>query len=249
MPVELVQSWLAESSDVRFVTERVNPVYLSQHGFQNLRDGACDLACVDRTIGTTERPEFAAPPQAWRIAYYGFGLYVHPDNPTDSIYAGHFKSLLRGTMTDWKEVGPWEGKVRVLGPRKSTRGGQALMQQAQIWFADPTWEALESDAEIIREVAADPTALGFASIGYDRDVRYLGLRMERNGRPAFPSIEEIERDDYGLAKLIYLYAASPPSPGVDAAVKFLQSEAGHEAIRRTGLRPISAERAVLRPSR
>jgi ABC-type phosphate transport system substrate-binding protein len=119
-----------------------------------------------------------------------------------------------------------------------------LMQQAQIWFANPTWEALDSDADIVAHVAADPLAVGFASIGYDDGVRYLGIRMKRHGKPALPSLEEIEREDYGLAKVIYVYCVAPPDAAAGAAIDYLFSADGRRAIESTSVWPIPSDRAA-----
>ncbi len=246
IPVELVESWLGDAGDCRFEVEQVGPVYLSQHGFQNLRDGQCDAACTDRLITPRECREFGEQElRGYRVAFYGYGLYVHPDNPLDSIYAGHLKLLFQKKVTDWRELGPYEGPIRLVGPEKSTRGGAILMRQARIWFDEPTWEALESDAAIIEAVAADPLALGFASIGFDRNVRYLGLRMKRTSPPAFPSLDEIESERYGLAKVIYVYLPAEASAGAEAVLDYLFSEDGREAMESTRVWAIPRERAAV----
>jgi phosphate transport system substrate-binding protein len=247
IPVELVASWLQHADQYRFDVEQVEPVYLSQHGFQNLRDKNCDLACTDRLLTSREYETFAERNlTGYRVAFYGCALYVHPENPLDSIYAGHLEPLFRRKLTDWRELGAaYEGPIRLIGPHKSTRGGMVLMRQAGVWFDDATWEALDSDAAIVDAVAADPSALGFASIGFDQNVRYLGLRMRRTDPPAFPSLEEIESERYGLAKVIYVYLPADPSPAAAAALDFLFSEAGRRAIESTRVWPVSLSRAPL----
>ncbi len=244
---ELVASWLGEAEDYRFVVEQVGPVYLSQHGFQNLRDGDCDIACTDRLITPREQAEFDERGlQGYRVAFYGFALYVHPDNPLDSVYAGHLELLFQHKLTDWRELGtPYEGPIRLIGPEKSTRGGTILMRQANIWLDQPTWEPLESDLAIIDAVAADPLALGFASIGFDRDVRYLGLRMRRTAPPAFPSLEEIESERYGLAKVIYVYLPADARPAAEKALEYLFSADGRAAMESTRVWAIPRERAAV----
>ncbi|MFQ5806952.1 MAG: substrate-binding domain-containing protein [Phycisphaerae bacterium] len=250
IPVELVASWLLEAEDYRFEVEQVSPVYLSQHGFEGLRAGDCDIACTDRRITPREYREFGDRAlRGYRVAFYGYALYVHPANPIDSVFAGHISLLFQNKITDWKELGPYEGPIRLLGPHKSTRGGEILMRQAQIWFGKPTWEALDSDVAIVDAVAADPYALGFASIGFDQDVRYLGLRMRRSDPPAFPSLEEIESERYGLAKVIYVYMPAEPDPAAEAVLDYLFSECGRQAMEFTSVWAIPRERALIKPTR
>ena len=94
-------------------------------------------------------------------------------------------------------------------------------------------------------VAADPYVLGFASIGFDQDVRYLGLRMRRADPPAFPSLEEIESERYGLAKVIYVYLPAEASSAAEAALDYLLSEDGRQAMESTRVWAIPRERAAV----
>jgi phosphate transport system substrate-binding protein len=255
IPVELVESWLHEANSPAFVTTQVTPVYLSQHGFENLARGECDLACTDRTITPRELEQFGDHPvRGQRVAFYGYALYVHPSNPLDSVFARHIRLIFQKRIKDWSELGgdaipQLEGPIRLYGPPKSTRAGMVLSPLANIWFAEPTWEVLDSDAEVAAKVAEDPLALGFASIGHDQQVRYLGLRMERRSAPSFPSLEEIESERYGLAKLIYVYYTEPPSPAVQAVLDFLFSDAGQAAIEGTDLWAVPPDRASVPPLR
>jgi phosphate transport system substrate-binding protein len=248
----LVESWLNDSERPYFVPRRVQ-FFLSRHGFADLAAGECDLACTDRPISVRERDAFGERRVAgYRVGFYGYGLYVHPDNPLDSIFAGHLKYLFQKKVSDWRELGgnnvDIEGPIRLIGPHKGTRGGEILARQARIWFGDPTWEPLDSDAQIVAAVAADPLALGFAGIGFDQDARYLGLRMERRGRAAFPSIEEIESERYGLAKVIYVYFEDPPSESARAVLDYLFSDPGRAAIESTRVWPVPQERALVHRS-
>jgi ABC-type phosphate transport system substrate-binding protein len=251
-----VQSWLRDAEAARFTTAQVAPVYLSQHGYENLAGGNCDLACTDRRLTVRELAQFGdAAPIGRRIAFYGYGLYVNHNNPLDAIFARHLRMVFQKQMTDWGELAgeripTWRGPINLYGQSKSTRAGMIMAPLAKIWFAEPTWQVLKTDQDVIAAVAADPHGLGFASIGYDNDhVRYLGLRMQRHDAPAFPSIEEIEAERYGLAKLIYVYYVAPATPPVTAALQYLQSDAGRRAIESTDLWVIPPDAAaVTRPA-
>ena len=190
--------------------------------------------------------------RGYRVAFYGYALYVHPSNPLDAVFSRHVEMVLQQRIKDWHELAGDQipelaGPIQVYGLAKGTRAGQQLSHMARIWFARPTWKVLESDHEVIEAVAQDPLALGFAGLGYDDGVRYLGLRMERTGRPAFPSLEEIESERYGLAKLIYVYFTMPASAAAEAVADYLLSDEGHTAIEAMEMWAIPPERAVLAP--
>ena len=248
---ELIESWLHEAESYRFeVTKTRNPTW-SQVGFDALASGECDIACTDRPIEPRELEQFGQREvRGYRVAFYGYALYVHPDNPLDSIFAKHIKLVFQQKVTDWKELAGRQipelaGPIRLYGPEKITRGGNLLMRQARVWFGQPTWEVLDSDREIVTRVAADPLALGFAGIGYDDVARYLGIRMRRTGRPAFPSLEEIEQERYGLAKVIYVYFVIPSNQAANTVVEYLFSQRGQQAIEETQVWPFPWRRATV----
>jgi phosphate transport system substrate-binding protein len=251
IPTEFVESWLHDAHDYQFVVEQVGVPSWSQVGFTALAQGECDLACSDRPLEKRELEQFGdREVRGYRVAFYGYALYVNPANPLDSIFAKHITLLFQRKIKDWRELGGNElpdlqGPIHLYGPRKVTRGGNILMQQARIWFAEPTWEVLDSDAEIVSRVAADPQGLGFASVGLDQDVRYLGIRMRRTGPPTFPSMEDIEGDRYGLAKVIYVYFVCPPNPAAAAAIEYLFSARGQQAIEATEAWAVPWERAAV----
>ncbi len=251
IPTEMTASWLDDARGRGFTIEKVWPLNYSQSGFSKLAAGTCDLACTDRRLSSTELEQFGdRRVRGHRIAFYGFGLYVHLDNPLDAIFAGHLELVLREQITDWQQLAgdavDWQGPIQVYGRAKDTRAGMHLSHMARILIAEPTWEVKPTDQAVIAAVADDPRALGFANIGYDdADVRYLGLRMERTGPAAYPSLEEIESERYGLAKLIYVYHIEPPTPAVQAALDYLRSEVGAAAIRDTDMWPVDPPRSAL----
>jgi ABC-type phosphate transport system substrate-binding protein len=253
IPVELTQSWLQAARPARFSVEQVPPVFLSQHGFENLAAGHCDIACTDRLLTANERRDLFGERSiaGRRVAFYGYAFYVGAGNRLDAIFTRHVRLVMQRRIRDWSELAgdqipDMQGPIRLIGPPKSTRAGMVLSPLARIWFAEPTWEVLETDAQVVAEVAQDPLAMGFASIGYDGEgVRYLGLRMDRAGPPAFPSIEEIESERYGLAKVVYLYYMEPPAGDVAQVLEYLLSLPGREAIEETKLWAVPAERAAV----
>lgn len=246
IPLELVDSWLEKSYEPAFYVERVQPVYLSQNGFDALARGDCDFAVVDRTPGEAEAEKFAGMKiSGRRVAFYGFALYVNTQNKIDSIFSKHIEMLFKKRVVNWKDLGGEDAPVALYGPRKDTRGGTILAREAGIWFSEPTWTPLDSDQQVIDRVRAEPNALGFAAVGHDGDgVRYVGLRTERRGTGVLPSLEAIEDDRYGLAKVIYVYWREPLSETGRAAVDYLFSDAGQRAMLRTDVFPIPRERAI-----
>ncbi len=248
---DLVASWLDMSEQAEFVVTKRWPLRHAQDGFHALATGECDLACVDRRPGEKERTAFGDQPIGGRrLGIRGLALYVHDQNRLDAIFAGHLRMILRGDVTTWEplagdQIPDLTGQIRLYARGKDTLAGMQLAQMAGIFMATPPWTVCESDAEVVARVWEDPAALGFAAIGYDGDgVRYLGLRMERAGDAAFPSLEEIEAERYGLAQVIQVYFAQPPSAAVEAALEYLRSDVARARMAATEVFAIPVERSA-----
>lgn len=251
IPTEYVQAWLSHDPQRRFNPVQTDARY-SQHGFSALARGECTLACTDRQPSEEEWKAFGQKHiEGRRVAFYGFGLYVHPQNKLDGIFSGHIKLVMRKNILNWAQLATddigFDGPINVYGPRKATAGGEMLGRAANIIVGEPNWVVCDSDEEIVRRVASDPYGLGLASIGLDQRVRYLGIREVRTLPPVLPSIEAIEAEKYTLARVIYLYYITPPSPTVQAACEFLQSDQAGALMRSDGVFPIDPSRVRLPP--
>lgn len=244
LAVDLVERCLARSTAPRIATQR-GQVYLSQHGFEALRTGQADAACTDRAITPAELAAFGdRRPEGYRIAYYGYALYVHPENPLDSVFAGSIRAVIERQVFDWKELGGTPGPIRVYGPQTCGPLGQALLRDAGVWTPQPGWTPLPGDLAIVDRVADDPAALGIAAVGYDQAARYLGVRLHRSGLPAFPTVEDIETGQYTLARVIFVYVMPFENHRADVAINFLFSAPGQSALRAAGVTPVPFDRAA-----
>ncbi|MCP5117278.1 MAG: hypothetical protein GY953_41160, partial [bacterium] len=118
----LVESWLEDARGYNFELEHPEFPTWSDRGFGLLLAGECDLACTDRPISETERKKFADRKiQGYRVAFYGYALYVHPDNRLDSIFSRHIRMVFTKRLSDWKqlageEVPGLEGPINLYGP-------------------------------------------------------------------------------------------------------------------------------------
>ena len=70
----------------------------------------------------------------------------------------------------------------------------------------------------------------------------MGCEWNATPRPPFPSLEEIESERYGLAKVIYVYHIAPASPAIQAAIDYLTGAEGRAAIEATDVWPIPSDR-------
>lgn len=248
---ELVESWLLDSQTYRFEVDKpANPAW-STVGYAMLAQGQCDVACTGRPPGPEELKSFGDRQVVGRrVGFFGYALYVHPDNPLDGIRARDMSLVFQGKITDWSQLLPegsrdFSGPIHLYGPRKQTRGGMILAQHARIWMADPPWTPFDDDREIVARVQEDPLAMGFAAIGYDDGCRYLGIQLAADQPPAFPSLEEIESQRYALATVIFVYYFTPPNEAASAVVDYLFSADGRRAIEQTNVWPLPSEHSVV----
>lgn len=92
-----------------------------------------------------------------------------------------------------------------------------------------TLSTLSGTEMMLAGVAADPSALGYASMGtVDSNVQVLKI----DG--VFPSKEEIERGSYPLVRPFYLVAREVPAQWTEDFIRFVSSTTGEKLVEQEG---------------
>ena len=205
------------------------------------------------------RAEAGHDPIAFRVAHASLdpralsgplAIFVHADNPVVSLSIAQLASIYSGGATTWADLGlsgTWAG--RPIHPR-GLRPGTALAADLQRAVLDgaPFTDALigvSQSAEVVRDVGADPLAIGFAAAMRIQP----GARMvpiSRGGEPAtLPTVETIREGRYPLDRHLLVYARRPLSPFARDFVGLLLSSEGQAAVAATPQHyvPLSAAEA------
>ena len=257
-----------------------------------LTAGDSNLAPASRALTRKEAAAFEAAhgyaPTGFRVALDALAVYVHKDNPikglsmdqVDAIFS-KTQACQRGLFADTGNFNSWSdlsfsglGAIRRYG-RNQLSGTYDYFRKNALCdgeFKDDVEELADSQA-VIDAVAADPSAIGYAGIGYRSDGAravalspdssyfdspYYGYVVDRYADD--PNLERrygwVVRGRYPLSRYLYLYVnRAVTGSGDDGSfqdavqqfVEFALSDEGQAIVHDAGFIPLPGR--VLRRER
>lgn len=160
------------------------------------------------------------------VALDGLVLVVHPDNPMDNLSLAEAQAIFSGRLANWSAVGGPEQPIALVA-REPGSGARAIFNQrvlAEQRLA-VTAAIASSQADLLAAVAADPAAIGYATLsGLDSRVKALTL----DGLAATP--ETTADQSYPLTAPLYWVSPAEPQGELRHFLAWLQSPAGQQAL-------------------
>lgn len=174
------------------------------------------------------------------IGKEAFVFFVEADNPIDSLTTEQIKGIYHGDITNWKEVGGPDQKIRAF-QRPNNSGSQTMMVyfMGETSLKEPeTYDVVGAMEGVIRQVAQYANEDG--AMGYSFRYFVEGLNQEKNVKlisidGVAPTVENIENGSYPLTVgLVMITRKDDPNPNVQKMKEFILSEDGQYIIRQTG---------------
>ena len=209
----------------------------SGEGISALINGNTDIAPASRPAN---RAELLAAKKAGakllpqNIGSYGVAVIVNAANPVKNLKPAQVRALFNGRTGNWSKVrgNNQPVSVYILGKNTGARAGfQELAMRGDEYVASA--KVLPDYASIVKAVAADPNAIGYADMGPLPDgVRSLLI----NGEPA--NSAAIYERVYPYANMLYLYTLErKASPAAKKFIRYVLSKDGQRIIQKAGFVP------------
>jgi phosphate transport system substrate-binding protein len=179
------------------------------------------------------------------VAWDALAIITHKDNPVDNYSREQIKALYTGKITNWKELGGPNARIR-LYVRKGTISGvgyairQYLFQDGAVEFK--TKYVVKSSGPLEKAIEKDRYAIGITGVSSarKRDVKIASF----DGK--VPSYENVRNGKYGLYRPLYLVTGPSPTKKVQDFINFATSSEGEQIIRNNGTVPYSDGLALMR---
>lgn len=209
----------------------------SGEGISALINGNTDIAPASRPAN---RAELLAAKKAGvkllpqNIGSYGVAVIVNAANPVKNLKPAQVRALFNGRTGNWSKVrgNNQPVSIYILGKNTGARAGfQELAMRGDEYVASA--KVLPDYASIVKAVAADPNAIGYADMGPLPDgVRSLLI----NGEPA--NSAAIYERVYPYANMLYLYTLErKASPAAKKFIRYVLSKDGQRIIQKAGFVP------------
>lgn len=218
-------------SDDNYYGENFAPDSVMQYqntirGFDALVDGSVDLFF---TAHPSKEQMQSAKDKGVELEIVPIGLeafvfFVNKDNPVDGLTAKQIRSIYRGEITNWKEVG---GAARMINPltRVKGSGSQTMMDKF-----------MEDNMLTSRH----PLSIFGGAIGYSFRYYLSGMVADDNVKMLaidgiYPSAENVRNGSYPISASFYaVYRKDNQNENIAKLVAWLLSEEGQTMIEACG---------------
>ena len=158
----LGESFMNENKGVTFT---YNPTG-SGSGIKAVYEGRCDIGLSSRALKDEETAEGLV---GTVLAYDGIAIIVNPANPVEDLTMEQIAAIYTGEITNWKDVGGNDAPIVLIGREagSGTRDGfETITGTAE---KCQYRQELTSTGDVITTVAANPDAIGYASLASVKD--------------------------------------------------------------------------------
>ncbi|WOJ96030.1 phosphate ABC transporter substrate-binding protein [Congregibacter brevis] len=215
-----------------------------------LVQGTADIGPMSRPMSPEEINAFARKygyaPTAVPVAQDALAVFVHRENPLDSITTAQLDAVFSGTrrcgyekpIRAWGDLAlsaPWSQRVISVYGRSAASGTYSVFRSQVLCAGDFAvyLNRLVGSSAVVRAVAMDDHGIGYASAGY-LNASVKRLRVIQSG-----SVDEAK-----LSRRLFVYINRPPNKPVDTlTAAFLEvafSIEGQREVARLGYDALTA---------
>ena len=220
-------------------------------GIAALTKGTVDIANASRDVKPEEaalvRQNTGQDPRDHKVGYDALAVYVHPDNPLESISFNELSGIYRedGTLVRWRQLGfavpgcKSDEIVRV--SRQSSSGTYDFFRERVLDKRDFKLGSrdLNGSKEVVELVATTPCAIGYSGMGYATPHVKMLKVARRAGEPAYPpTVEATWTRSYPIARSLHMYTLGEPRGPVKAYLDWVLSPEGQRILQESGYVPV-----------
>lgn len=148
------------------------------------------------------------------LALDGLILIVSPENPIRKLNIVDAAEIFAGSITNWSALGGPDAAINLYIPDPRS-GGVEIFEER---ILAPLGERLSASARVMPTnidladaVAADPFAIGFTGLAFERSARALNLELPC-GIIVEPNDFNVKTEEYPLSRRLFLYTTGEPLP-------------------------------------
>jgi len=178
-------------------------------------------------------------------------VFVHRDNPIQSLTLAQVAKVFAGEVKHWRDLGLHEWGDRSVNAYGMQPGTALAFELQQAVMPGRPFGArvvgVPQSAELVDKIAADSSAIGFAAAMRARpEVRALAIAAHERAEPVAPTCESIVAGRYPLDRHLLIYLPRPITPLAREFVRYVLSREGQQAVAASPQRylPLSAPDAA-----
>lgn len=224
-----------------------------------LIEGTSQLGPMSREMTSKEIDQFEKKygykPTAIKVAIDALAVFVHKDNPVDSLTLAQVDAIFSKTrkrgapadVGDWGVLAAaWQGKPVSIYGRNSASGTYGFFKEHVLAKGDykPTVKEQPGTSAVVQGVASDLAGIGYGGIGYLTS-GVKALKLADKGEAIAGTYENCLNKTYPLSRFLFIYVNKKPGEGlpvlVQEFIRFVESKQGQEIVVKDGYFPLKAD--------
>jgi phosphate transport system substrate-binding protein len=242
---------------------------MDQKGSSNappaLIEGTAQLGPMSREMKAEESQKFETKfgykPTGVRVALDALAIYVHKDNPIqsltmeqlDAIFSSTRKSGAPADLTTWGQLGltgEWASLPISLYGRNSASGTNGYFKEHVLAKGDykSTVKEQPGSAAVVQGVSADRGGIGYSGIGY-RTPGVKVVPVSGKDRTPYDAVAaNVYSGKYPISRALFVYVNKAPGQALQTTTReilsFALSKDGQELVDAAGFVPLPATTAA-----
>ena len=230
-----------------------------------LVQGVAQLGPMSRPMKTEEIESFEKKmkfePTAIGVALDALALYVHKDNPVESLTLEQIDAIFSKTrkggypsdIQTWGEIDPKlpnAGYPISIYGRNSASGTYGYFKKHALFKGDFKNKVKEQpgSSSVVMGITEDPAGIGYSGIGYRTSgVKTLKVSKKGSNHAVEPTADNVLNRSYPLGRLLLIYVAKKPNQPLPVVVeqflRYVLSREGQEVVVKSGYIPLPAKLA------
>lgn len=226
-----------------------------------LTEGVANFGPMSRRMKDKEIEAFEArfgyKPTPIRVAIDALAVYVHKDNPIESLTVAQVDAIFSSTrrcghpddIRTWGDLGlegTWQRRPIQLYGRNSVSGTYGYFKQAGLCSGDfkNTVNEQPGSASVVQAITASLNGIGYSGVGYvTSGVRAVPIAEDEGDEPVSVEFETASDGTYPFTRFLYVYINkkpdSPLPPLEREFLKLVLSDPGQEIVEKDGYVPLS----------
>jgi phosphate transport system substrate-binding protein len=217
----------------------------SATGFRDLQSGAADVGMASDQIDKQQAADLmpklgdlTSPQGEHVIALDGIAVIVNPASKLPRLSATQLSGIFSGQIKDWSGVGGAPGPIHIYARDENSGTWKFFKSQVLTPYdrqLSPAATRIEKSEELSAAVQSDKGGIGFIGLNYVGGNKALPLSALDDGAARGPSTCTVKTEEYFLARRLFLYTSTHPSPMVDRLIHFVTSPKAWPVVKKVGL--------------
>jgi phosphate transport system substrate-binding protein len=222
-------------------------------GIASLIDGNCDLANCSRKMEPKEiermKSNRGIEPKEHVVGYDALAVYVHKDNPLDTISLDELAEIYGegGKITKWSQLGV---DSSALGSDEITRVSRQNSSGTYVYFHEAVMGkgrdykqgsiSQSGSKDVVALVGNTPSAIGYSGMGYAApEVKLLKISKHKGEPDIAPTVETAKSNQYPITRPLLIYSAGEPDGPTKAFLDWIHGPNGQKVVLELGYVPVT----------